>query len=167
MLSQTVQVKRKKPQVAPESLSEPTKLEKNREAKRLREKWLVEATEEELKEALKMKLSGPPPPGPCYILHSIVGPINYCLVKNQLDIRFPKKCSKKTKEELEKESIAKKIQREENKLYALNICNKQTRLQILNTNFEKLSKQLETSSFVEDLKIKLNRITQEINKIKK
>lgn len=156
MLSQTVQVKRKRPQVAPE----PTKLERIREAKEIREKWLLDATEDELKEALKMKSTGGV--GMQYILHPIIGPVNYTLVKSQLDTRF----HTSTLNGAEESYTDKKLHREENKLYALNVCNKKLRLEILTVNLEKLSQQQQTNPSDKTLHIKLNRILDEINKIK-
>jgi hypothetical protein len=155
MLSQTVQVKKKRPQVAPE----PTKLERIREAKKIREKWLLDATEDELREALKMKSIGG---GMRYILHPTIGPVNYSLVKSQLDTRF----HTPTPNAAEESYTDKKLRREENKLYALNITNSKLRLEILTANMEKLSHQQEINPSDKTLCIKLSRILDEINKIK-
>jgi hypothetical protein len=97
-----------------------------------------------------------------YILHPTIGPVNYSLVKSQLDTRF----HTSTLNGAEESYTDKKLHREENKLYALNITNSKLRLEILTANLEKLSQQQQTNPSDKTLHIKLNRILDEINKIK-
>jgi hypothetical protein len=97
-----------------------------------------------------------------YILHPTIGPVNYSLVKSQLDTRF----HTPTPNAAEESYTDKKLRREENKLYALNITNSKLRLEILTANMEKLSHQQEINPSDKTLCIKLSRILDEINKIK-
>lgn len=166
MLSTVSSTKRKKPQVAPDPTSTP--LEIKRTAKQLRENWLASSTTDELQKALLFPRRGIHPE---YVLHPDFGPINKNLIEEQLEIiRRNSLSDLELKAEDEKNKlqfIEKSTQREENRLYALNISGRTAKLEILERNFERLSKELESDTSNKIIQPKLDRILEEIKKINK